>query len=248
MPLPDEYRQQVVGEWYGSKEVVLTVKQGGRLALFDLGGVGDTGRVAVVSADTPPSKAVQIAAPDLAPSRVLRFRIHDLYHLQLAAGFVYSHTRDDRFQVFDQTVTVDGKDQHQKFIGQTRSRDYNLLSTVELLVHPWAQDYFPWKPRFPGERRPPFYRNVAPLIGFSMTSPNRDFLLGVGWFPGQTAMGVQVGWHFALRDEPPDGTLPNTPLTDPVVVLRQKVHGGPFVGLAFSTQLFRDVFGFVFKQ
>jgi hypothetical protein len=364
-PLPDDYRQITAGVWYGSEEIVLTVNQGGRLVLFDFGGVGTNSAVMllnpattpgasagsfalaqitapasqvpasqsnpttittktetsptgtttttivaaspaspssaaqastpantpVASAQTPSpaasstagqnasqspasgsggqggqnagasssgSNPTQVAAGALTAARSLTFRIHNLYHFQLAAGFVYAHTRDDQFQVLSQAATAAGgavgstasgtTTLPQQLLVQTRSRDYNILATAEVLIYPWAQDFFPWKPRFIGDRRPPWYQDFAPLIGVSMTSPNRDFLGGVAWFPRQRAVGLKAGIHIGLRNRPPDGVPLNTPLTQPVVVLQQRVEKGPFVGLSFSTQLFSDLFGHLFGK
>jgi hypothetical protein len=118
-----------------------------------------------------------------------------------------------------------------------------------LLIYPWAQDFFPFKPRFPGERRPSFLRtDLAALIGISMTSPSRDFVFGGAWFPGQKAVGIQGGLHIALRDYPPDNVPLDTPLTQSVIVLKQKVKPGAFIGVSLSSQLFKDIFGYIFKQ
>jgi len=340
--LPDDFRVLTVGVWYGNEEIVLTVNQGGRLPLFDLGGVGTTSALTFLNAATTPgasaasfalgqlsapasqspapqsspttittktetsptgttstttvvgstastpptsqagspastpsasaqtptpvasspvpqnasvspsgSNLTQVTASALTAPRSLTFRIHNLYYFQLAAGFVYAHTRDDQFQGVNQATTGGGGatgGTAQQLIVQTRNRNYNLLATVEVLVYPWAQDFFPWKPRFIGDRRSPWYHDFAPLIGVSMTSPNRDFLGGVAWFPRQRAFGFKAGVHIALRNRPPDGTELNTPLTQPVVVLQQTVEKGPFIGLSFSTQLFSDVFGFIFGK
>ena len=341
-PLPDSLRLQVVGVWYGSEEIVLTVNQGGRLTLYDLGGVssstpsnlitvgssagagappfalaplappaggpspptppatastktetasdksGKTTTTTTSTASVPapaaspaptpsaaptgtppatppaPAPAAAPTSPQVAPNaltaaRSLTFRIHNLYHFQLAAGFVYSTARDDQFQVYSVQPTGAGGATGgsasgsglppQQLITQTRSRSYNLLPTAELLIYPFAQDFFPFKPRFPGERGPSFLRtDLAALIGISMTSPSRDFLFGGAWFPRQKAVGIQFGLHLALRDYPPDNAALDTPLTQAVIVMKQKVKPGAFVGVSLSSQLFKDIFGYIFKQ
>ena len=177
-PLEAEYSVLPVGVWFGSREVAVTLKQGQRFSLFDIGGATDTVRTEVTgAADNPAARAVQSAAADLSTTRSTRVRIFNTYRFQLGLGFVYSAARDDRYQVVSQTTGSGSAAVTQKYIDQTRSRDYNMLATVDVVVFPTLRTNFPWKPRYPGER-PRRLQNIGALLGFSLTSPNRDFLVG----------------------------------------------------------------------
>jgi len=258
LPLESELQVLPVGKWFSSKTITVSLKQGQRVALFDLGGVSDSTRASVTGGDNPGAKATQATAADLAVVRTLQFSVYNLYHFQLGLGFVYSTAEDKRFQVDTVTTGSGASATTQKFIDQTRSRSYNLLGTVNVIIFPWARHAFPWRPRYlatstsvPGlmqtEKKPRFYQNFGPMFGFSITSPNRDFLLGGVWFPRPSPVGLQFGWHIALRDYPPDGTDITQPLTGRVVTLQQKRIDGFAVGLVFTTDFFGKVFAPIFK-
>ena len=135
----------------------------------------------------------------------------------------------------------------QKFVEQTRARDYNLLATADVMVFPVARHRFPFRPRYPDEKRPHLYQDFGALLGFSVTSPNRDFLIGGVFFPRQSAIGIKFGWHLTLRDYPPDNLSASQPITDSVNVPSQELKGGLFVGLSFTTDFFGRVFAPIFK-
>jgi hypothetical protein len=203
LPLEPPFDVLPAGQWFTNKTITLTVKQGQCEALFDVAGLSDATRTGVIAGDTPAAKSTVLAAADLAAARVIQFPVYTLYHFKLGLGFVYFSAPDNRYQV-DKVTTGSGSDAvTQQFIDQTRARDYNVLATVNLMVFPWARHAFPWRPRFDGELRPAFYKDLGAMVGFSVTSPNRDFLLGGAWFHPSSPVGLQFGWHVALRDYPP---------------------------------------------
>ena len=248
LPLEPAFDVLPAGQWFSNKTITLTVKQGQRVALFDVAGLSDATRTGVTGGDTPAAKSTQVAATDLAAARVIQFPIYTLYHLKLGLGFVYSFAPDNRYQVDKVTTGSGSSATTQQFIDQTRARDYNILATVNLVVFPWARHAFPWRPRFDGEPRPPFYKDLGAMVGFSVTSPNRDFLLGGSWFPRSSPVGIQLGWHIALRDYPPDDVKDLTqPVTGRIINLQLKRLDGLAVGLVFTTDFFGKVFAPVFK-
>ena len=148
LPLEAPYDLMPVGQWFVSKTVTLTVKQGQRVPLFDVGGVSDTTRAAIAGGDTPAAKAVQIAAADLAAARVLQFAVYNLYRFKVGLGFLYS-TADDKLYTVDKLTTGTGSSAvTQQFIDQTRDRDYNILPSVNVMIFPFARPAFPWRPRY----------------------------------------------------------------------------------------------------
>lgn len=247
LPLDSHYDVIPVGQWFTSKTVTLTVKQGQRVALFDIAGVTDATRAGIAGGDTPTSKGTQIAAVDLAAARVLQFPIYNLYRFKIGMGFLYSTAPDKVYSVDKVTTGSGAAAVTQQFIDQTRDRDYNILTSVNLLVFPWTRHAFPWRPRYAGEASPPFYHDLAAMIGFSVTSPARDFLVGGAWFPRMSPVGVQVGWHLSLRDYPPPNTDLTMPLAGRVILLKQTRVDGIAAGLIFSTDFFNNVFAAIFK-
>jgi hypothetical protein len=232
-----------VGTWYASKELTIKINQGQRFGLYDIGAVVDDTRTEVIGTEPNPSpKNAQIAAAAASTVRTTKVRVYNTYRFQLGFGFVYSGAPDDRFQVVKQTTGSVTETR----IEQTRSRDYNILATVDVLVYPFARTNFPWKARYVGEEPPAFYKDFAALVGFSITSPNRDFLFGGAWMRRRSPIGLKAGWHVALRDYPPQ----NVPLGVPIsqeVGLEQEVKGGLFVGLTFTTDFFSKVITPIFK-
>ena len=85
------------------------------------------------------------------------------------------------------------------------------------------------------------------MIGFGLGSPTKDFVVGAAWCPRSSPVGLQLGWHIALRDYPPDGTDMTKPITDPTVTLKQKRLNGVTAGVVFTTDFFAKTFGAVFK-
>jgi hypothetical protein len=247
LPLQPGYDLLPAGQWFTNKTITLTVKQGQRLALFDLGGLSDATRAGVTGGDTPAAKSTQVAATDLAAARVIQFPIYTLYHFKLGFGFLYSTAHDNKYQVDKVTTGSGSSATTQEYIDQTRNRSYNLLATANLIVFPWARHAFPWRPRFDGEMHPPFYHDLGAMIGFSVTSPSRDFVLGGAWFPPSSPVGVQLGWHIALRDYPPNGVDITQPITDRVITLKLKRLNGFGVGIVFTTDFFGKVFAPIFK-
>ena len=235
------------GQWFTNKTITLTVKQGQRVALFDLGGLADATRAGVTGGDTPAAKSTQVATADLAAARVIQFPIYTPYHFKLGFGFVYSTAHNNKYQI-DKVTTGSGTSAvTQEYIDQTSNRGYNILATANLIVFPWARHAFPWRPRFDGEPHSYFYQDIGTMIGFSVTSPSRDFVLGGSWFPPSSPVGVQLGWHIALRDYPPNGVDITQPITDRVITLKLKRLNGFAAGLVFTTDFFGKVFAPIFK-
>lgn len=243
LPLESALCTLPVGQWFGSKTITVSLKQGQRTPLFDVGGVSESTRTSVTGADNPVAKAAQGSQADLAVVRTFRFRVFNLYHFQIGLGFVYSTADDNRFQVTK--VTTDSESE--TFIDQTRARDYNLLGTVNVIIFPSARHAFPWRPRYVTERKPAFYHDLGAMFGFSVTSPNKDFLLGGAWFPRPSPVGLQVAWHIALRDYPPKGIDISQPIPGRVVTLEQRRLNGVAIGLVFTTDFFSKVFAPIFK-
>jgi hypothetical protein len=260
IPLPAQQRVLPVGQWFSSKTITVTVKQGQRVALFDLGSVSDTSHSSVIASDTsssktpqgasdtPSPKPSQGATTDLSAARPIQFPIYNLYHFKVGLGFIYSTVPDNQFQVTTVTIGSGPTQTTEKFIDQTQSQDYTILGTANLMIFPWAETPFPWRPRYIGDRRPAYYKNLAPMVGFSLTSPTKDFFLGGAYFPRTSPVGIQLGWHIALRYYPPSGYVPNQPVEGRVVVLPQKELNGFFVGLVFTTDFFAKTFASIFKQ
>jgi hypothetical protein len=244
--LPLELRQLTVGKWFSTKTVTISLKQGQRVALFDLTGVNESAQASTAGTNAATTKPLQTGVADLTVARVLQIPIYNVYRFQVGFGFAPSTANDERFQVSTVTTGSGNTATTEKFIDQTRSRDYTMLGTVNLLVFAERRHAFPWRPRHSGEKAPRL-SSVAAMIGFSLTSPSRDFLLGGAWMPPSSPVGVQIGWHVALRDLPPKGYVPGTVLTDRVVVLKQQRVDGLAVGLVFATDFFGKVFAPIFK-
>jgi hypothetical protein len=247
VPLPRELTILPVGQWFSSKTITVSLKQGQRVALFDLSAVGDTSRSSVVGSDTPASKAPQGATTDLSVARAIQFPIYNLYHFKVGVGFIYSTVPDNRFQVSTVTIGSGSTATTEKFIDQTQSQNYTILGTANLMYFPRAQHAFPWRPRYPGEKEPRWYTSLAPMGGFSLTSPTKDFFIGGAYFPRTSPVGVQLGWHIALRNYPPSGYIPNQPIEGRAIVLPQKELNGFFVGLVFTTDFFGKALAPIFK-
>jgi hypothetical protein len=242
LPLEERLRVLPVGQWFGSKTITVTIKQGQRAALFDLGGVSDAARATVVATpENQSAKATQPAPAALAEVRTFQFPVYNLYHFQLGFGAVFSNADDKRYQV----TTVTTGSTSEKFIDQTISRGYNVLWTVNLVVFPAARHAFPWRARYPGERAPCALSNFGAAIGFSMTEPNRNVLLGGAWFPQRGAVGVQFGYHIAMRDVP-TGDLSKA-LTERATIFERKRFNGAGIGLLVTPDFFTKVLAPIFK-
>jgi hypothetical protein len=246
MPLPDPYDHIVLGRWFGSKDVAVTVKQGTRLPLFQIEGVAQTGRIPAAGGDNSQLGTTQTARIDPVAVRQAKFSIHNTYHFQLAAGFVVSTMRDERFQLAQRTITEGMTMRTEKFFVQTRDRSYHFLPTIELLIYPQAREYFPWKSRYPGERRPSVLKEMGLLVGFSLVNPTKDFFFGTAWM-SRGGFGIKGGLHLGFKDTLPKGIEPGETLTDEITVVQQKLKRGAFFGVSMTTQVFKDIFGVIFK-
>jgi hypothetical protein len=247
LPLQAPFDILPIGQWFSSKTVTLTVKQGQRIALFDIGGVADATRAGITGGDTPSGKGTQVPAADLAAARVIQFPIYNLYRLKIGLGFLYSTADDNVYKVDKVTSGSSATAVTQQFIDQTRDRDYNLMTSVNVMIFPWARHAFPWRPRYDGEARPSFYKDFGAMMGFSVTNPTRDFLFGGAWFPRMSSIGLQVAWHLSLRDYPEPGTDITQPIPDRVIALKQTRVNGLALGLVFTTDFFTRVFAPIFK-
>lgn len=97
VPLDADLQILPVGQWFSSKTVTVSLKQGQRVALFDTSAVSDSTRTSVTGSDNPAAKATQPSPADLAVVRTLQFPVYNLYHFQLGLGFIYSTAEDKRF-------------------------------------------------------------------------------------------------------------------------------------------------------
>jgi hypothetical protein len=225
----------------------LSLKQGQRMALFDVGAAGETSRLSVIGGDSGASKTVAGPPADLATVRTLRVRVYNLYRFQIGIGLLYSTTDDKRFTVVKQTTGSGDAAVTQQFIDPTRDRDYSLLATADLMFFPHARHRFPFRPRYVGEPKPKPWHDLGAMFGFSLTNPNQDFLIGPVWFPRGSPVGLKAGWHLALRDMPPANLPLDTPITARTVVLKQKAVHGFYTGLSFNTDFFITFIAQAFK-
>lgn len=247
LPLTGTYARLPVGRWFANKTITITVKQGQRARTFDVAGVADASRTDLLTGTTPNAGAASNAPADLADARTIHVPVYNTYHVILALGFAYSSARDDRFQV-DKVTASGASATTQEFIDQTRSRDYTVLPTANILIFPWARNNFPLVPRYDGEHQPGLRDDFAVMGGFGVTNPTRDFLLGAAFVPHNGVVGIQVAWHGALRDYPPRGIDISMPDTSRVVVLRQRLLSGLSAGVLVTTDFFTNVLGALFKS
>lgn len=246
MPLPEPYNHVVLGRWFGNKDITLTLKQGTRFQLYEIGGVGSTSRLVTTGSEIAKPTDTRTALQALAVVRQTKFSIHNLYNFQMAAGFIVSNLKDNDFKVVEKTVMEAGVTRAEKFFVQTRDRDSHFLATIELMIYPKARDMFPWKARYEGEKPPSQLKNIGALIGFSLADPTQDFFFGVAWLP-RSGIGIKGGIHLGFEDELPKGVMVNVPLTETVTQANEKLKHGFFIGLSLSSQIFKDVFGIILK-
>jgi hypothetical protein len=247
MPLDSPFDLLPIGFWFGSKEITVSLKQGQRLALFDVGAAGETSRLSVVGGDNGAGRPVAGPPADLATIRTLRVRVYNQYRFQLGIGLQYSTTDDKRFTVVKQTTGSGDAAVTEQFIDPTRDRNYTLLATADLMFFPKARHRFPFRPRYAGEPQPPFWHDIGAMFGLSLTNPGQDFLMGAVWFPRASPVGLKLGYHLGLRDMPPDDVPLSTPITTRTVVLQQKAVHGFYTGLTFNTDFFITAIAQAFK-
>jgi hypothetical protein len=247
MPLPESFDRPSLGTWYGGETIALELKQGTRLPAYDLTGIQTTSQVSVTR-DPATARAV-VTGPQDATTSVAKttFLIHNTYQLQLAAGFMWSWFHDVKFQVAQQTTTTGGVSTATNSFVQTQDRSYRFLPTVDLVFYPFARDFFPWKARYPGEKRPSFLKEIGLLAGSSISDPTKDFFFGGVWVP-RSGIGIQGGIHYGYVDHLPDGVTLNTPITASVTPVTQKLDHGWFVGVIMHMQVFQSVFAVIFKK
>ena len=239
-PLPFDYTHQVLGRWYGNKEVTVALKQGTRVPFFNLGKVGVTSRIAVRTENSAAAGGGQSGPAAPAAVGSARFEIHNIYYFQIGAGFIVSTLQDDDFALIEEEV---GEVKQRKFV-KTRDRGYHFLPTVEFLMYPTGRTAFPFNQRYSGEARPSKWKQVGILAGFSMTDPTQDFFLGTAWMP-RAGFGLKAGLHLGFEDALPDGISEGQVITAPVF-LREKLESGIFGGITLNGQLFKDLFSAVF--
>jgi len=239
-----------VGQWFSSKTVTVTVKQGQRVAMFDLSGVSGSSRTPVAGGDNASDKSAAPVPAALTDVRTFQFPVYNMYRFQLGVGFLWSSARDDQFQADTVTIGAGDSATTQKFIDQTVSRSQTLLTNVALIVYPTRRHAFPWRARYAKEQKPAWYEDFGAMVGFSVTSPSKDILFGGAWFPRSSPVGLQIGWHIALRDYPPAGFDTSRPIPEDThfVTLQQKRLNGVAAGLVFTTDFFTNVFASIFKQ
>jgi hypothetical protein len=162
-------------------------------------------------------------------------------------GFIISDVRDQKFQLVQQSVTTSGTTSTSQFFVQSRNRGYKFLPTVDLLVYPVKRDYFPWKPRFDGEKPPVWWTKFGALLGFSLTSPTSDFFFGGAYMPN-AGIGLKAGVHLSYVDTLPSGAKLGVPITAVSTTVTQTLDHGAFVGVEFNSQLFRDTLGVILHK
>jgi hypothetical protein len=249
LPLDDALTVLNVGQWFASKTVTITMKQGQRYALFDLAGTAQTASTSAVSpASESQSKPAQTSPSAIAAVRSVTIPIYNLYRVQLGLGAAYSNADDRKFQVSTATSGSGASATTEKFVEETISRNYNALWTANLIVFPSARHAFPWRPRFNGERKPRQLTNLGVALGFSMTDPSRNFLVGGAWFPERGTVGIQVAWHIAMRDVPAADVDDASALTDRVTVLQRKRYNGLAIGIVVAPDFFAKLITPIFKQ
>lgn len=243
LPLEHALRLLPAGQWFGSKTVKLTLKQGPRIPLFDLSGVA----AASTASTTAPTaqKATQTAVTEPSAVRSFQFRIYNLYRVQVGLGSAFSTADDVRYQVNTVTTGNGSTAIVQKFVDQTLERNYNALWTANLIVFPAARHAFPWRPRYAGEKAPGRLSNLGAMLGFSIADPARNALLGGAWFPQRNTIGFQFAWHIAIRDVPAKDTA--EPLTERVTLLKSKRFNGFTAGVVVTPDFFAKVVAPIFK-
>lgn len=291
IPLPARLATPVVDQWYGDKEITVSLKRSSRISLFDISSVTPSAQFtdsepspASAPAKTPATPAKGTAtdpssqtqkdtnqsgapkqqdtkqtsgAPSAAPATKassdaevvgeMKFRVHDVYHFQLGLGFSYSGLKDQKFKLVQQTVTTNGTTTTNQFFVYSRNRDYRFLPTVDLLVYPMARDFFPWKPRYAGEKAPSRWSKFSGLAGFSLSSPTTDFFFGGAYLP-DFGIGLKAGVHLGFVDQLPKGVTVNTPVTATSTIVTQTLDHSYFVGLEMNAKLFKDIFGVILKK
>jgi hypothetical protein len=246
MTLPEAISAPVVNQWYGSKEITLTLKRGTRVPLFDLAGVTEASRANVKEQPAAPAGTVQGSTTEPTTARQTVFSIHDLFHYQVAFGFIRSALKDVEYTLATQTVTENGTNRTVQSFQQTKDRSYRFLPTVDLLIYPFARDFFPWTARYPEERPPLWWKRFAGLAGFSLSSPTKDFFFG-GAYMSNWGLGLKSGVHLGYVDQLPANAPLNQPLTGPIAVIRQTLDKAYFVGVTMNAQFFKDTFAVIFK-
>lgn len=185
--------------------------------------------------------------------RAVRFQIQNLYHFQLAAGVVVSTMKDEEFQQVKRTAAAAGSTpaSTELIFVPTVERSYRFFPTVEVLYYPSARSFFPRYKKADQarvEHRQGGWQDVGALIGFSASQPTKDFIAGGVWMPGTVGVGLKFGWHFGFREALPKGVEPNKPVTGDTIFLEEGIRHGFFFGASLNTQLFKDLFGLIFKK
>jgi hypothetical protein len=294
IPLPNAIIRPVVDQWYGNKQITLTLSKSTRVPLFDVtgftppnltssqssspssstssdssstkkGGSSDSQKKgsgqsqsansgSTTSSDgskQDKSSSNQQSSSSSQSSTVARqtsFRIHDVYRYELGFGFMRSDVKDQKFQLVQQTTTTNGATStSSQFFVQSRNRSYHFLPTADLLIYPIKRDYFPWKPRFEGEKPAQWWTKLGGLLGFSLSSPTSDFFFGGTYMPS-AGIGLKTGIHLSYVDALPKGVQLGVPITAVSTAVEQRLEHGYFVGVEFNAQLFKDTLGIILKK
>ncbi len=253
MPLPSMYDRTSLGTWYSGETITLELKQGTRLPAYDLAGLQSITQVDL-SKDPAAPKGATTGPVDTSTSVAkTSFQIHNLYHFQLAAGFMRSWIHDVKFQAFQQSTTTSGTTTTDTFFAQTRNRSYRVLPTINVIYYPFAREFFPWKARYDGEVSgkqawvKERLKEVGAQAGFSLTDPTKDFFFGGAWVP-RSGIGIQGGIHYGYVDQLPPGVSLNTPVTANVTSVSQRLDHAWFFGPIMHMQVFQQLFGVIFKK
>lgn len=220
---------------------------GASVAATAAGPVPAATKPAGADAAATPQKAAE--APASSGSDVLgtaKFRVHNLYHFQLAFGFMRSNTPDTRYTLVKETVKVNNLDVTNQFFVQSRDRDYRFLPTADILFYPYARDFFPQSSRYTTDSRSN-WKKIGGLVGFSLTDPTKDFFFG-GVYMADSGIGIKAGLHLGYADKLPEGVSLEVPLVTKSTIVEQKLEKGLFFGIEMNAGLFRDLVGTILKK
>lgn len=244
LPLDHDLRILPIGTWYATKTITVTVKQGRRGAIFDAPQTTDAASVSL-DATTQPTKGGLTGVADLASTRSFQFPVYNMYRFQLGLGTAYSSSNDRRYQINTVTTGSGSSQVVEKFIEESVSRHYNVLWTANLIFYPTGRHAFPNHPRYDGESPGGRLRDLGLMLGFSVTEPARNVMVGAVWMPRGSVAGLQAAYHLAMRDVP-NGDF-EAALSGRLTTFRRKPFHGFSVGLVLSSDAFGKFLAPIFK-
>ena len=248
--LPQEVSEFRLGRWFDNQTVTVTVSAAPRFSAYAAGAAlvpaSESGDVAPVSGGDGGGNAL-VVEPQTRPDTSLEtktiatavFEVHQLYHFRIAPGIVYSRLDHVEYEEVTRQVP-DGVDDEgnpktraERYLLQTRERDYQVFPTLNLVWYPLARDLFPgeWKPAF------------GVLAGLSLVDPRKDFVVGVS-VEFTPAVAFYGGRHFGYQPELPPGVAVGEALpVDQPAFVENTLGKDWFLGLTFDLTLFKQLFG-----